>query len=77
MTDLKRMRLLCGLRQLDVWAATGIPVNKLSRAERGRVRLSESERRLLIGFLRERWEALPDVEPRSASNLPARYELSR
>jgi hypothetical protein len=55
---LKMMRLICGFRQIDVWAATGIPVNRLSLAERGRLRLSESEERLLAGFLLDQWGAL-------------------
>ncbi len=57
MTDLKRMRLLCGLRQIDLWAATGIPIQRLSLAERGLLELTEGERRLLVSFLRDRWES--------------------
>ena len=38
MSDLKRMRLLCGLRQLDVWAGTGVPIYRISLAERGGLR---------------------------------------
>jgi hypothetical protein len=62
MTDLKRMRLLCGLRQIDVWASTGIPLYRIAGAERGRVQLSKSEQTLLEGFLRERWESLQEIE---------------
>jgi hypothetical protein len=57
MTDLKRLRLICGLRQLDVWAATGIPIQRLSQAERGRYDLlSDPERKLLQSFLRQQLE---------------------
>ena len=57
MTDLKRLRLICGLRQIDVWAGTGIPIQKLSQAERGRYDLlSDPERKLLQSFLRKQLE---------------------
>jgi hypothetical protein len=60
--ELKRMRLLCSLRQIDVWAATGIPVGKLSLAEQGRVQLSKPEETLLISFLRAKWNAIQQLE---------------
>jgi hypothetical protein len=57
MTDLKRLRLICGLRQLDVWAATGIQIQRLSQAERGRYGfLSDPEINLLQSFFRQRLE---------------------
>lgn len=56
------MRLLCGLRQLDVWAGTGVPLYRLSLAERGALHLNESEEKLIRGFLRERWGALQEIE---------------
>lgn len=58
MTDLKRMRLVCELRQIDVWAGTGIPLYRISQAERGALQLTECEDRLLRSFLRERWQLL-------------------
>ena len=67
MTDLKRMRLLCGLRQLDVWAGTGIPVYRISLAERGAIQLNESETKLAYRFLRERWAALQAAERQGAA----------
>jgi len=60
--NLKRMRLLCGLRQIDVWAGTGIPVGKISLAEQARVRLSEPEEKLLVSFLRRKWDAIQAAE---------------
>jgi hypothetical protein len=62
MTDLKRMRLLCGLRQIDVWGSTGIPLYRIAGAERGQLRLSEKEHKLLATFLHERWESLQEIE---------------
>ena len=56
------MRLLCGLRQLDVWAGTGVPLYKISLAERAALHLTESEERLIRGFLRERWASLQQIE---------------
>ncbi len=58
MTTLKRLRLLCGLRQTDVFIATGIPVIRLSRAEQGRSQLSPGEFRLVVDYLRDRLSAL-------------------
>lgn len=56
------MRLLCGLRQLDVWAGTGVPLYRLSLAERGALQLNESEEKLVRRFLRERWATLEEIE---------------
>lgn len=56
------MRLLCDLRQLDVWAGTGVPLYRISLAERGESRLNATEEKLVLGFLRERWAALQQVE---------------
>lgn len=62
MTDLKRMRLLCGLRQIDCWSATGIAIHRLSAAERGLLQLNYSEQSLLTNFLRERWKSIQEAE---------------
>jgi hypothetical protein len=75
MTDLKRMRLLCGLRQIDVWANTGVPLYRISLAERGAVQLSESEEKLIRMFLREKWATLQVAEGQTnlvVSSPPAR-----
>jgi hypothetical protein len=61
-TDLKRMRLLCDLRQLDVWAGTGVPVYRISLAERGALQLTESQEKLVLAYLHKRWAALRQVE---------------
>jgi hypothetical protein len=71
MTDLRRMRVLCGLRQIDVWAGTGIPLYRLSLAERRGVRLSEPEEKLLRRFLSERWAALQALERQDRASLGA------
>jgi hypothetical protein len=65
------MRLLCGLRQLDVWAGTGVPVYKLSLAERRTIRLTEPEEKLVRRFLCERWAALQAFEREELSSLGA------
>lgn len=71
MTDLKRARLVCGLRQIDVWAGTGIPIGRLSQAERGRDGLSEPERRLLLTFLQNYWKSIScsNVRPQVTTEL--------
>ncbi len=56
------MRLICGLRQIDVWAGTGIPVSKLSAAEQGRIQLTAPEKALLVSYLTEKWKAIQDSE---------------
>ena len=58
MPDLKRMRLLCNLRQIDLSVSTGVPVYRISGAETGRLELSDLERRTLFPFLVERWESI-------------------
>jgi predicted transcriptional regulator len=65
MRDLKRMRLLCGLRQMDLSGATGVSTYKISAAETGRLSLSELEERALRGFLVERWESIVELEAQS------------
>lgn len=62
MRDLKLMRLLCGLRQLDLSVATGVPTYKISGAETGRFQLSEFEERALRAFLVERWGSIQELE---------------
>lgn len=56
------MRLLCGLRQIDVWASTGVPLFRIAGAERGQFELSDGEQTLLVDFLRERWASLQALE---------------
>ncbi len=54
MTPLCRLRRFLGLRQLDVERATGVPVSRLSAAERGVLTLTETERRLVSAYLADR-----------------------
>src|SRR6516164_11559194 len=61
-TDLKRMRLLCGLRQLDVSFCTGVPVSALGAAEQGRKPLNNTELALVVSFLNRRWQTLRAIE---------------
>lgn len=65
------MRLLCGLRQIDVWAGTGIPLYRISLAERGGIQLTDCEERLLRIFLQERWAT---IESASRSPQPIRAQ---
>src|SRR5215831_1412282 len=56
MRDAKRMRLVCGLRQIDVWAGAGITPGRLSKAENGKLELDGPEMATLGNFLRKQWE---------------------
>ena len=60
--DLKRMRLLCGLRQIDVAFCTGVSVSALAAAEHGRKPLNRTEHGLVVAYLRTRWQFLQDLE---------------
>ena len=60
--DLKRMRLLCGLRQLDVSFCTGVSVSALAGAEQGRKPLNYTEHALVVSFLNARWQMLETAE---------------
>ena len=68
----KRMRLVCGLRQLDVWAGTGITPARLSAAENGRVQLEDSEMIALEKYLQQRWQS----QQRSENALFGEAQLS-
>jgi hypothetical protein len=54
MTTLKVARLFVGARQLDVAAATNVPLSKIGAAERGVNSVSESEQALIWRYLRGR-----------------------
>jgi hypothetical protein len=56
------MRLLCGLRQIDLSMATGIALYKISSAETGRLRLSEPDAEVLRDFLFGRWRSIQRLE---------------
>jgi transcriptional regulator with XRE-family HTH domain len=78
LTDLKRMRLVCELRQIDVAAGTGVSIAALSSAERGREALNHSEHAIVVSFLQRRWRALQEFEghgkvPVDANNLVCQF----
>ncbi|HXW57746.1 MAG TPA: hypothetical protein VEJ67_18480 [Candidatus Cybelea sp.] len=52
--DLRKIRMFLELRQFDVTVATGIPIGRLSQAERGLVALNRVEQASLEFFLRDR-----------------------
>jgi hypothetical protein len=60
--DLKKMRLLCGLRQIEVAVCTGVSVSALAAAEQGRRPLSDVERSIVVSFLEDRWRVLELAE---------------
>jgi transcriptional regulator with XRE-family HTH domain len=60
--SLKRMRLICGLRQIDLAIATGIALYKISSAETGRSHLSKSDADALSNFLHARWRSIQVLE---------------
>ncbi len=59
MTSMGRFRRFLNLTQLDLYLATGIPINRISAAERGLVELSGTEERIVSVFLSERLRTLP------------------
>jgi hypothetical protein len=61
-SDLRKMRLLCGLRQIDVSYCTGVSVSALAAAEHGQKPLNQLEHSLVVCFLNERWQILGRVE---------------
>jgi len=56
------MRLLCGLRQIDVSFCTGVSVSSLAAAEHGRKPLNYTEHALVVSFLKDRWQVLQEIE---------------
>jgi len=69
MQDLKRMRLLCNLRQIDLSVTTGIPIYRIGGAETGRLQLSDLEERALRNFLVERWRSIEELESGRGSSI--------
>lgn len=72
--DLRRMRLLCGLRQIDVSFCTGVSVSALAEAEHGRKPLNQTERALVVSFLNARWQALQTLEHPAVDSSPSACE---
>jgi transcriptional regulator with XRE-family HTH domain len=60
--DLKRMRLCCGLTQIEVCFGTGISVQRLGQIERGAVQHLECELKSLIRFYQAYWSQLQVAE---------------
>jgi hypothetical protein len=60
--DIRRMRMFLNLRQVDVSAATGISVNRLSAAENRRINLKPAEERALHEFLEARARIVAEAE---------------
>jgi len=61
MTKIGRVRRFLGLRQIDVEIATGIPVRRLSAAERGVLRLNHLEESLVSSYLHDRLRIVQGV----------------
>ena len=68
MTQIGRVRRFLNLTQLDLYLATGIPIHRISAAERELADLSETEQRLVSVFLSERLRTLhvPDESKHTA-----------
>jgi hypothetical protein len=62
MTSMRRMRAYLGLRLLDVTIGTGVPVGRLSLAERGILELTASESAMVWGYLGGRLAAEREPE---------------
>jgi hypothetical protein len=58
MNHYRRARCFLGLRQIDVSNATGIPLQRLSLAERALITLNTVEASVLSAYLRGRIEAV-------------------
>lgn len=75
MLEMKRLRLACLLRQIDVSQATGIAVSRLSSAERGLIRLADAEQRMVMGLLQRRWQFLGSFTQGSHEEAPTSKDL--
>jgi hypothetical protein len=58
MNHYRRARCFLGLRQIDISNGTGIPLQRLSLAERGLIALNAVEESILSAYLRGRIEAV-------------------
>jgi transcriptional regulator with XRE-family HTH domain len=59
---LRRIRGFLELRQADVERATGIPIDRLSAVENGKIRLTAPEERILREFLKARLRVVSEIE---------------
>jgi transcriptional regulator with XRE-family HTH domain len=66
---LRRTRVLLGLRQFDIAAATGVSLGKISAAERGAAQFSEKEQQMLRAFLQERCQLIQRLEKAPIARL--------
>ncbi len=64
MVQLRRMRRLCDISQADVYAGTGIPANRLSKAENGLLELTRPELSTLKNFLAGQWTVRQEHDAR-------------
>ena len=64
MSNLCRLRRFLGLTQLEVSLASGIPVDRISKAERELVLLTNTENQLITRYLEARYRiAANDLNP--------------
>jgi hypothetical protein len=71
MASIGQLRRFLGLRQIDVEIATGIPVRRLSLAERGLLELNEPEKRLIVAYLSDRLRIAQDLSVETADRNSA------
>jgi len=69
MTPLGRLRRFLGLTQTDVESATGISVRRISLAEHGSVRLTDSEELAVSEYLAARLRIVKNME-RTSTRAP-------
>ncbi len=74
---LRRVRMFLELRQSDIEHATGIPVGRLSAAERGKLALTRLEQILLKDFLEARLCVVLEVERDIAARRSQRARSGR
>jgi transcriptional regulator with XRE-family HTH domain len=66
MTPLSRLRRFLGLTQIDVENATGISVRRISLAEHGSIKLTDSEELAVSEYLAARLRIARNVQGTSA-----------
>lgn len=55
---LRRVRNFLGLRRIDCYLGTGVPIHRISEAESGRRPLDPAQHKAIVTFLRNRWAAV-------------------
>jgi hypothetical protein len=62
MRELYRLRRFLDLRQSDIASATGVPIHRISLAERhGIATLHDTEQRLIAAYLSDRLRVIHDL----------------